>query len=558
MLLAKANHLGRLWGLLSLLSVTACGAVGPDFTTPVSKTEAEWVGYTPATVEAEKQFEPAWWEQFNDPGLDALIEAARDNSPTLQAAGVRVVQSMAQYDIAVGQLFPQTQALEGQLNYRRLDGDFVDLIPGLDRDIFTANIGLGASWEIDLWGKFRRQIEAGNADFLSSVASYDDALVSLIANVAESYITIRTLEERIAVAEENALLQAESFRIARVRFENGETSELDVRQAQVQLARTRSQIPAFQESLQQSKNTLAILIGETPGNVEPYLSNSLGLPQAPEELFTGIPRDLLRRRPDIREAEFTAASQSALIGAAEANLYPAFTLSGMFGFAASTIGPGSLGDIFQWDNSAPSASAGLVFPIFNYGRLVNQVRVQDAEFQQAVLNYQNAVLNAQKEVEDALASYRYSNEQSAFLSEATSASKRSADLSVLQYKAGAVDFTTVLTSAQSRLDAEDSFIVAQDNVLQAVISTYRALGGGWKARSGQPFISTEIREAMSQRTSWDEKLDAQSEDLFVTEVSEVTVKAVEDETPVESEGFFESLFNFRISDRSVELWQETP
>lgn len=514
--------------LLFTLVLSGCAAVGPNFSLPESKVDNEWINYKAPDVPQSDQFQVEWWEQFEDDILNRLIEAAKENSPTLQSAGVKVVQFLAQYDIDVGNLYPQTQVIDGVVDYERLSSDLIDAVPGLDRDLFTDSLEFKASWELDVWGKFRRNIEAGNADFLATVASYDDALVTLIAEVASTYLTVRELEKRIQVAEENVELQQESFRIAKVRFETGETSELDMRQAESQLANTQSQVPALKETLQQNKNALALLIGETPSKIIPYLEIDIGhLPAAPAEIFTGVPRDLLRRRPDIREAEYTAAAQSALIGATKAELYPSFSLSGVFGFSSTNIGSSSLDDIFQWDNRVIQGSAGFTFPIFNYGRIVNAVRVQDAVFQQAVLNYQNTVLSAQKDVEDALVSYIYSQEQSQFLAVASSSSKRSAELSVLQYKAGATDFTTVLTAAQSRLDAEDAYVQSQGNILQGIVSIYREIGGGWESRSDKPFISPELQKEMGERTNWDDKLELKSEILIEVEVEVEEVEIIE-------------------------------
>ena len=509
---------------LPFLLFTGCASVGPDFKTPESNIESEWVNYKVDDIPQGEEFQQYWWQQFNDPVLDKLIETAQENSPTLQSAGIKVVQFLAQYDIDVGNLYPQTQAIEGAVDYERLNSDLVDAIPGLDKDLFTDSLQFKASWELDVWGKYRRNIEAGNADFLASVASYDDALVTLISEVASTYITIRELEKRIEVAEDNVELQQESFRIAKVRYEAGQTSELDMRQAETQLANTQSQVPALKENLQQNKNALALLIGETPNNITPYIEHRYAeLPETPDQIFAGIPRDLLRRRPDIRQAEYSAAAQSALIGVTQSQLYPSFSLSGVFGFGSSDVGNSSLSDIFQWDNRVIKGSAGFTMPIFNYGRIVNAVRVQDAVFQQAVLNYQNTVLSAQKEVEDALASYVYSQDQSYYLATASTSSKRSAELSVLQYKSGATDFTTVLTAAQARLEAEDSYVQSQSNILQGIVSVYREIGGGWELRSDKPFISPELQEEMSERTNWDEKLELKSKELLNQDESNESV-----------------------------------
>ena len=240
---------------------------------------------------------------------------------------------------------------------------------------------------------------------LASVAAYDNALVSLTAGVASTYLNIRTYQQRIQVAKDNLDTQKESLRIARAQFEAGETSELDVQQALTQLAQTQAQIPGLENSLRTSKDSLAVLLGMTPDGIDALLTADTAIPTAPAQVATGMPKDLLRRRPDVRQAELTAAAQSAAIGVAKANLYPSFSLNGSFGFVGTSLRGGEIGDLFTWDNRATAASASFVFPILNYGRIVNSVRVQDAVFQQAVLTYQNTVLQAQQEVEDARSAF---------------------------------------------------------------------------------------------------------------------------------------------------------
>ncbi len=228
---------------------------------------------------------------------------------------------------------------------------------------------------------------------------------------------------------------------------------------------------------------------------------------APGEAAVGIPKDLLRRRPDVRAAGLAAASQSALIGVAVANMYPAFSLSGAFGVASTNLGPSSLADMFTWQNRVAQAGASFFFPIFNYGRLVNQVRVQDAVFQQAVLNYQNTVLTAQQEVENGLSAFATSREALANLDAAATAAERSTHLSLLQYKAGETNYTTVLTTEQSQLSVEDTVASTKGNVALGLIAVYRALGGGWEIREGQDVVSDEVKAEMARRTNWGRMLE---------------------------------------------------
>ena len=370
----------------------------------------------------------------------------------------------------------------------------------------TDQVLFSSSWEIDFWGKYRRGIESDRATFLGTVASYDDALVTLIADVATSYVNLRTAEERIRVATRNAETQRESQRVAEAKFKGGESSELDMQQAITLLGQTQAQIPRLQNTVNQTKSGLAVLLGTTPDDVDRYLAGSKRIPVATSAVAAGIPRDLLRRRPDVRAAGLNAAAQSALIGVSKANMYPALSLAGAFGFSSNNEGGNSLADIFMWQGKAAQAGASLVWPVFNYGRLINQVRVQDAAFQQAVLNYQNTVLTAQQEVESGLSAFYTEMQALGNLSTAATAARRSTELSLNQYKSGEADYTTMLSTEQAQLSVEDSVATSQGNVALGLISIYRALGGGWEMRAGRDVISDEVKAEMGRRTNWGKML----------------------------------------------------
>ncbi len=481
--------------------------VGPNYSTPAAKVAPHWQETAAVTNQAYSAAEEYWWRNFKDPVLDQLVERAFRNNLSLQVAGVRILETRARLNKSIGNLFPQQQALSGQLNYTRLNDGIVTAIPGIDRNYLSDQVLFAASWEIDFWGKYRRAIESDRASYLGAIASYDDALVTLIGDVASSYVNIRTLEERVKVARRNVVLQRESLRIATVRFIAGETSERDQQQAITQLAQTESQIPLLEEGLIQNQNGLALLLGQTPDEIERCVAGPIGIPAAPAAIAVGIPRDLLRRRPDVRAAGLEAASKSALIGVAKAALYPSFSLAGQFGLTGNNEGNNSLSDMFNWQSRALSAGAGFVFPIFNYGRLINQVRVQDAQFQAAVLRYQNTVLSAQREVEDGLAAFAKQRQAAEHLVRAAVAARRSTELAMIQYKGGQTDYTTVVNAEQSQLAVENSLASTQGNVVLGIISVYRALGGGWQIREGQDVVSDEVKAAMTRRTNWGRLLE---------------------------------------------------
>ncbi len=486
---------------LPLALSTAC-MVGPNYKTPKSDVAPQWIPSPAAAPRPLNAADAYWWKVFEDPVLDGLVEAAYQNNLTLQLAGVRVLQARAQLNKSIGNLFPQQQGLSGGISWNQVNAPVT--VNRADDNLLFA-----ASWEIDVWGKIRRGIESDRATYLGTVASYDDALVTLISDVASSYVNIRTAEERLRVAARNVETQKESLRVASVQFKYGETSELDVKQATTLLAQTRAQIPSLQNTLRQAKDGLAVLLGETPDAVDRRLTAAGSIPVAPEQAAVGIPKDLLRRRPDVRTAGLLAASQSALIGVAIAQMYPAFSLQGAFGFASTNLGQSSLSDMFTWQSRVAQAGASFFFPIFNYGRLVNQVRVQDAQFQEAVLNYQNTVLKAQQEVEDGLSAFATSREALTSLEEAATAAVRTTQLSILQYKAGETTYTTVLTSEQSELAVEDSVASTKGNVALGLISVYRALGGGWELRGDRDVVSDEVKAEMERRTNWGDLLEAE-------------------------------------------------
>ena len=483
-----------------LLALTAACLVGPNYQTPKSDVAPHWL---PSPVASPKPLNAAdayWWRVFDDPVLDALVESAYQNNLTLQLAGVRVLEARAQLNKSIGNLFPQQQGVSGAITWNQVNAPVT--VNRWDDSLLFA-----ASWEIDVWGKIRRGIESDRATYLGTVASYDDVLVTVIADTASSYVNIRTAEERLRVAARNLETQKESLRVASAQFKYGETSELDVKQAMTLVAQTQAQIPPLQNSLRQSKDALAVLLGETPDAIDRRLTAEGSIPAAPSDAAVGIPKDLLRRRPDVRTAGLRAASQSALIGVAIASMYPSFSLTGAFGVASTNLGQSSLGDMFTWQNRVAQAGASFFFPVFNYGRLVNQVRVQDAQFQEAVLNYQNTVLKAQQEVEDGLSAFAASREALASLETAAATAARTTQLSILQYKAGETDYTTVLTSEQSELTIEDSVASTRGNVALGLISVYRALGGGWELRGDRDVVSDEVKAEMDRRTNWGHMLE---------------------------------------------------
>jgi NodT family efflux transporter outer membrane factor (OMF) lipoprotein len=324
--------------------------------------------------------------------------------------------------------------------------------------------------------------------------------------VARTYVVIRTLEQRLEIARENVRIQERSFSIANARFEGGDVTELDVAQARGLLRDTQSSIPSFERSLRQAKNALAILLGSLPGDIDSLLQGPPRIPEASEGVVVDIPAELLRRRPDIRLAELRVAAQSPLIGVAKADLYPSFALTGTIGWQATNsdglVRENALDDIVDSDSIFWTAGPAFEWNILNYGRIRNQVRVEEARFQQVVVEYRNSVLQAYREVEDAMAGFVRSREEEQFLQDSVAAAKRSVDISLVQYREGLVDFQRVLDTQRFLTTQSNRLTVVSGSVATDLVAMYKALGGGWQIRKGKDFIPADIQEEMKGRARW--------------------------------------------------------
>jgi NodT family efflux transporter outer membrane factor (OMF) lipoprotein len=511
--------------VLPFLLLSGC-MVGPNFQWPKSSIEDRWVQRRAVSEHRYGVAERYWWRTFDDSTLNRLIETAYARNPSLQAAGVRILEARAALNASVGNLFPQQQGAAGSINYYHLgdssgsgialgNSPVAEIVKKLldDRDlrvgpnIASDRLLLSATWEMDFWGKFRRQIQSQKAAWLASVAAYDDALVTLIGDVATAYINLRTLEARLRIINRSITTQEGSLKIATTRFNAGETSELDALQAQTELAKTKAEAPELENGIAQARNGLAVLLGLTPADVANYLKGPSRIPVPPHRIAAGIPRDLLRRRPDVRLAGLQAAMQSPKIGVAFANLLPSFSLTGTFGSSANTLGRSALNDIFMWQSQAVQAGGSFLVPILNYGRIINSVRIEDAQFEQAILNYQNTVLSAQAEVENGLAAFDSSRRAMVLLQDASGTAGRSAGLAVDRYQQGQNDYSVTLTAQQQQLQIDNAAVSAQGNAILALINVYRALGGGWEIREGRDVISDEVKAEMARRTNWGKMLE---------------------------------------------------
>jgi len=441
---------------------------------------------------------------FHDPTLNRLIQIAYNQNLTLLSAGTRVLQARALLGIAIGVSYPQVQQGTGSLIYNRTSAATPLAGPNAKPAYFwTDSLGVQAAWELDFWGKFRRGVESADGAYLASIASYDDVLVSLLGDVSATYIGVRATEQQIAIVRANVRKQEQALRIANAKYQGGGANELDVYQATNVLEQTRAAIPQLTIQLQQGQNALCVLLGIPPQPLGDLLAGSTGrIPSPPSTIAVGIPADLLRRRPDVRAAELLALAQSAQIGVAEAQLYPAISITGTFGGSASNTHGHNLGQLVTSTGMTYAGGPAFQWDILNYGQVTNNVRLQDAKLQQLLVDYQNTVLTAQQQVDNGLSAFLQSRLQVAVLRRSAQAARGAFRVASVQYEEGAVDFTTVLIAEQNLLQAELNLAAASANVSLGLTAVYRALGGGWQIREDSSFVTIATIEQMRARTRW--------------------------------------------------------
>jgi len=419
-----------------------------------------------------------WWTVFNDPVLDRLVQTAYEQNLPLRIAGLRILEARAQRGMAVGSLFPQKQeAVKAYTRSKFSDNMYpFGMFPG-NREFDDWITGFDMAWELDIWGKIRRGIEAADANVDAQIENYDDVLVMIQAEVAAAYIQMRALEEQLTYTRKNVEIQQSSLDIIQKRFQQGVVGELDVRQAGAQLAVTESLIPKLEEAHRRVQNGLCLLVGMPPGSLPAELAEPRPIPTAPAEVVVGIPADLLRRRPDVRRAERQAAAQCARIGMAEAEFYPHFAITGNIALEAEQFG-----DLLDWRSIGGKIGPGLRWNILNYGRIQNGVRVEDARFQQAAIAYQNTVLAANKEAEDAIVAFLREQQRVSSLQRAVDEVTRALQIGLRLYEQGVIDYQRVLDSQRAAVLEQDALAQSRGQVATNLVAVYKAIGGGWTMR----------------------------------------------------------------------------
>jgi NodT family efflux transporter outer membrane factor (OMF) lipoprotein len=458
------------------LVLAGCAAVGPDYVPVTPEAPSKWqtdledgLNESPLNPETLAQ----WWTTINDPQLSSLEQRAVKGNLDLQEARARIREARALRGISKAQLFPVVDA-GGSITKSHSSASTAGTGTGKTVTLYAA--GFDAGWELDIFGGVRRAVEAAQADLEASQEQLQDVLVSLMAEVALNYLEVRTFQARLAVTEKNIKAQQETYELNHSRFEAGIISELPVKQALYNLERSRSQIPILQTGLAAAKNRLAVLLGESPGVLDDELNEEKPIPVPPVSVAVGVPAETLRHRPDIRRAERNLAAQTARIGVAAADLYPRFRLFGSIGLEAFSD------DVFlDYSNRTWGFGPGASWNIFDAGAIRQNIEVQNARQEQALIQYEATVLAALEEVEDVLVAYAKVRRRREYLARATEAARQADLLARDQFSAGLVDFSNVLITQLALLSLEDDLAQSEGAAASTLVRLYKALGGGWKS-----------------------------------------------------------------------------
>jgi outer membrane protein, multidrug efflux system len=458
------------------LALLAGCAVGPDYQPPKASVSAQqWT--TPfAGGETNSPADlAAWWKHFGDTNLDSLVTVAIQSNLTLRIAEVHVRESRAERDVVSGSFWPSVGASGSYSRNRYGLNNFPPLPPGTPLDYNLYHAGFDAAWEIDVFGGTRRTIEAASAETGAALFSQRDVLVSLLAEVARNYISARGYQQRLAITRQNIQVQQEILDLTSNRFENGLSSDLDVQQATALLTATEAEVPSLKTGFDQSVHHLAVLLGQPPGALMDEMSVEEPIPLTPPAVPVGLPSDLLQRRPDVQRSERELAAATARIGAAKADLFPKFSLTGFAGVEST-----STGNLFDFASRYWSAGPTVQWELFQAGSIRANVRVQNARQEQALDAYEQTVLVALEDAENAITAYAREQTRRESLSQSVQADEQALELSTQLYNNGLADFLHVLDSERSLYAAQDALVQSDQTVSLNLVQLYKALGGGWQ------------------------------------------------------------------------------
>jgi len=484
------KRIASLATMLSLLLLIGC-TVGPNYKRPQVSVPKQWT-VAPARGTSTKQPETdEWWSLFQDPELNSLIERAVGRNLDLKLALERVQEARAARGVVRSGYFP---SLDANVSATRLRGGFnqgvirvvpssigsnsgSSLISPFETNVFQGN--LSVSWELDVFGGIRRAVEAATADLAAAEDNQRDVLVILLGDVGRGYAQLRGFQRQLEIANKNIGTQQDTLELTATRAKAGLATELDVSRAAAQVESTKAVVPTLLSAIDVSIHRLSVLLGEEPGALRSELEKASPIPAAGPDVEVGLPSDLLKRRPDIETAEAQLAAATARIGVAKADLFPRFFLTGTAGRQATQLHDLTLG-LGNFYSVGPAIS----LPLFTGGRIRSNIAVQTSRQREALISYHSTILNALEEVEDALVNYSQEQERRDRLNTAVEQSQLAVDLAAEQYRAGLVDFLSVL-EAQGELYANEAQLVqSQTSVTTNLIQLYRALGGGWKSAGG--------------------------------------------------------------------------
>ncbi|MGA2244218.1 MAG: efflux transporter outer membrane subunit [Verrucomicrobiota bacterium] len=469
----------RLFCLFVLDTALLCGwlsscAVGPDYRPPKTNDSAQWVSPLAGGETNGPADLAAWWKNFGDTNLDSLMTVAARSNFTLRIAEIHVREARAERDVASGALWPSVGSSAAYSRNRYGANSFPPL-PGVPLDYNLYSAGFDAAWELDIFGGTRRAVEAANAEIGAAEYSQRDVLVSLLAEVARNYIAARGYQQRLAITRQNIQVQQQIVDLTSNRFQTGLGTALDIQQGTALLTATQAQLPSLEAGLDQSVHHLAALLGQQPGALLDEMSAEKPIPLTPPTVPIGLPSELLQRRPDVQSAEREAAAATARIGVAKADLFPKFSLTGMAGLQSI-----SANNWFDYASRYWSAGPTVQWELFEAGRIRANVRVQNARQERALDFYQQTVLTALEDAENALTAYAKEQVRRTSLVQSEQASERAEELSTQLYQSGLADFLSVLDSERSLYVAQDALVQSDQIVSQDLVQLYKALGGGWQ------------------------------------------------------------------------------
>jgi NodT family efflux transporter outer membrane factor (OMF) lipoprotein len=492
--------LRRIAAAAALLLLAGC-TVGPNFETPEWLSPASWFAKKDEPIQHARSepvaapIDPDWWKLFKDPELTKLQRRVAAENLDVQAATIRLAESRAQLGIVGAAQFPNLNA-NGSYTHQKAsnvgvfakapnalgaNGASGNTTGGIQSSVLNAfdvyQVGFDASWEVDLWGRVRRSVESANASVEASAEARRDTLISNLAELARDYIQLRGNQLQLQIARDNVKTAQQSLQLTQQRASGGVTTDLDVANAAAQLRTTEAQIPALEQQESEFINAISLLLGLPPNALQAELIRPKPVPPVPPRIPVGLPSELARRRPDIRQAEAQLHTATADIGVAVANFYPSVTLTGSVGL--QSLQPWQM---FNLNARNYAVGPGVTIPIFEGGQLKATLYLRKAQQQEAAINYQKTVLNAWHEVDNALTAYRTEQTRRDQLAQAVTQNQRALSLAQSRYQEGVADFLQVLTAQQNLLSTQQQLALATTNVSANLVAVYKALGGGWETQ----------------------------------------------------------------------------